>query len=168
MKPILTTLIYCFERDQVLLAQRKSEPFRGLWVAPGGKIEPRESPHECAARELWEETGLQTKELLLRGIVTEVSDRPDWQWMIFIYTTRAFSGELIRDAREGELRWWPTSQVRAPLIPESDAIFFPRILEPGHGLYEARYEYDMDLRLVRVNEKVSSLQGAHLPSGSIS
>ncbi|ATB29012.1 NUDIX hydrolase [Melittangium boletus] len=153
MKPTLTTLIYCIQGDQVLLAQRKSKPFQGMWVAPGGKIEPLESPRECALRELREETGLDAKELTLRGIVTEVSGRPDWQWMIFIYVTRDFSGELLGDPREGTLRWWPIHEVKPPAIPESDAIFFPRLLEPGPTVYEARYEYDMDLRLVRVNDK---------------
>jgi 8-oxo-dGTP pyrophosphatase MutT (NUDIX family) len=152
VKPTLTTLVYCFQDDQVLLAQRKSKPFQGMWVAPGGKIEPLESPRECAFRELQEETGLRARELTLRGIVTEVSGRPDWQWMIFIYVTRAFSGELLQDPREGVLRWWPIQDVKPPAIPESDAVFFPRILEPAGSLYEARYEYDLDLRLTRVNE----------------
>jgi 8-oxo-dGTP pyrophosphatase MutT (NUDIX family) len=45
---------------EVLMAQR-SEAARfmpGVWVFPGGAIEPGETPAECAARELEEETGV--------------------------------------------------------------------------------------------------------------
>ncbi len=51
MTPILTTLIYCLREEQTLLLERRKEPNLGLWVAPGGKIELGESPHECARRE---------------------------------------------------------------------------------------------------------------------
>jgi protein-S-isoprenylcysteine O-methyltransferase Ste14 len=40
----LATLVYALRDDQVLMVRRSAEPNRGLWVAPGGKIEPGESP----------------------------------------------------------------------------------------------------------------------------
>ncbi len=41
---------------RILIARRKAETFLGgYWEFPGGKIEPGESPAECAARELHEE-----------------------------------------------------------------------------------------------------------------
>ena len=45
MTPVLTTLVYCLQNGKVLLIKRHKEPNRGLWVAPGGKIEPGESPY---------------------------------------------------------------------------------------------------------------------------
>ncbi|TBL77814.1 NUDIX domain-containing protein [Paenibacillus thalictri] len=42
----------------VLLIQRKSWPFAGQWALPGGFCNETESIHECALRELKEETGV--------------------------------------------------------------------------------------------------------------
>ncbi len=44
---------------EVLLIQRANEPFAADWALPGGFLEPDETLHSCALRELAEETGLQ-------------------------------------------------------------------------------------------------------------
>lgn len=43
----------------ILLIQRASEPFKGLWALPGGFIEMDETLEQSARRELKEETGLE-------------------------------------------------------------------------------------------------------------
>ncbi|AGZ38362.1 NUDIX domain-containing protein [Actinoplanes friuliensis] len=43
--------------SQVLLVQH---PWRG-WVAPGGQVEPGETPRDAARRELFEETGVEAE-----------------------------------------------------------------------------------------------------------
>ena len=53
----LTTLGLVRRGGDILLIRRKREPNKGLFVAPGGKIRLRESPHECVLREVEEETG---------------------------------------------------------------------------------------------------------------
>jgi 8-oxo-dGTP diphosphatase len=84
MTPILSTLVYCVRNGRVLLMHRHKEPNLGLWVGLGGKLEPDESPYECARRELHEEAGLRAQHLVFRGLVTEVSPHPDWHWMLFM------------------------------------------------------------------------------------
>jgi 8-oxo-dGTP diphosphatase len=150
--PILSTMVYCLKDNQVLLMQRHKEPNLGLWVAPGGKVEPGESPYECAVRELGEETGLHAHALQFRGLVTEVSPRPDWQWMLFLYVCTDVTGRLVGDQREGAFRWWPVEAVRGLPIPQADAIFFPKVVDLGQSFYDARYVYDADLELVEVVE----------------
>ena len=152
MTPILTTLIYCLHDEQTLLLERRKEPNLGLWVAPGGKIELGESPYECARRELCEETGLEARRLRFRGLVTEVSPRPDWQWMLFIYAVTDFAGALTGDEREGHFQWWPLDRVSRLAIPQADAVFFPRITDLSTPFYDATYIYDGDLKLVEVRE----------------
>lgn len=151
--PILSTLVYCLENRQVLLMRRNKEPNLGLWVAPGGKVEAGESPYDCAVRELREETGLRASKLRFRGLVTEVSPRPEWQWMLFLYVTNDFSGNLIGDQREGEFRWWSLEEADNLSIPQSDRVFFPKVIDFTQPFYQAKYIYDAALDLVEAIEQ---------------
>jgi 8-oxo-dGTP diphosphatase len=152
MKPILATMTYCLRNGQVLLMRRNKEPNLDLWIGPGGKVEPGESPHAGAQRELREETGLLADGLRLRGLITEVSPRPDWQWLLFLYVTQDFSGELSGNDREGTLRWWPVDEVTGLALPPADRVFFPRVIDLEQPIYEATYAYNADLELKRVTE----------------
>jgi len=143
-------MVYCLKANKVLLMLRKKEPNLGLWVGPGGKIEFNESPYECARRELREETGLRANNLHFRGFVTEVSPRPDWQWMLFMYVVTEISGDLIGDEREGHLRWWSLSEAHQLPIPQGDKIFFPQVIDLSSPFYQAKYVYDADLKLIKV------------------
>jgi len=156
MPPILTTLVYCLRDGKVLLMERRKEPNLGLWVGLGGKIEPGESPFECAQRELYEEAGLRAQQMTFRGLVTEVSPRPDWQWMLFIFAVTGFTGEMVPDEREGLFKWWPLEKVLGLPIPQADAVFFPRITDLNRPFYDAKYIYDADLKLVQVQEHPTS------------
>lgn len=40
----------------------------GVWLAPGGSIEPDESPADAAVREMWEETGLTVAPVRILGV----------------------------------------------------------------------------------------------------
>ncbi|PKN38767.1 MAG: NUDIX hydrolase [Deltaproteobacteria bacterium HGW-Deltaproteobacteria-2] len=46
---------------KVLLVKRGTEPSKGLWAIPGGTLKLGESMQECAAREIFEETGITIK-----------------------------------------------------------------------------------------------------------
>lgn len=145
---ILATLIYAQHDDRVLMLYRHKEPNLGLWIAPGGKIDPNESPRDCAVRELYEETGLQAGALELRAIVTELSPRPDWQWLMFIYRTQVNGSAVNGDDREGRLQWFPRDEVPNLPIPQADAIFYPFVIGDGPAL-EMKFYYDDELKLVQ-------------------
>ncbi len=148
MTRIPTVLVYLRRGDEVLVMRRNKEPNLGLWVAPGGKIELDESPYDTAVRELREETGYTAEHLHWRGFCTEVSARADWQWFLFIYVTEAFHGELRPDLREGALAWLPlATYLHARPIPQADAIFAPRVLDPASAFFQAKFVYDNDLKL---------------------
>ena len=148
MSRTLGVLVYAVNGDKVLLMHRHKEPNLGLWIAPGGKVELDESPHETAKREMLEETGLVVDALTWKGFCTEVSPRDDWQWLLFIYVTQQFQGELTSNHREGDLAWVTRERYYHDLaIPQADAIFAPRILEED-GMFVAKFTYDINLKLV--------------------
>jgi 8-oxo-dGTP diphosphatase len=61
-RPSVTVDVVIFslieENLNVLLVQRKYEPYPGMWAIPGGFVHPDESLEEAAVRELAEETGV--------------------------------------------------------------------------------------------------------------
>ncbi|HET6858770.1 MAG TPA: NUDIX domain-containing protein [Streptomyces sp.] len=59
---------------RVLLVDHR---WRG-WVAPGGKVDPGETPREAARRELFEETGVQAKLIATPAAATVRSYHPSW------------------------------------------------------------------------------------------
>lgn len=54
LMPSVTILTFDTQ-GRVLLVKHAD---KGLWVTPGGSIEPNETPADAAVREMWEETGL--------------------------------------------------------------------------------------------------------------
>jgi 8-oxo-dGTP diphosphatase len=63
------------DADRLLLVKRGTEPGRGLWSVPGGRVEPGEEDATATAREILEETGLVVEVLDLAGTVER--DAPD-------------------------------------------------------------------------------------------
>ncbi|MCZ6811322.1 MAG: NUDIX domain-containing protein, partial [Planctomycetota bacterium] len=70
--------VLCYLYDDggnVLLLHRKRSPNAGMYSPVGGKLDIArgEGPHECALREIREETGLSLnqEDLRLTGIVSE-------------------------------------------------------------------------------------------------
>jgi 8-oxo-dGTP diphosphatase len=153
-RPKITSSIYCLSDDRILLMKRRNHPFRGLWIPPGGKIEKGEHPRQAAIRELKEETGLIPTRLILRGIVREYSENPEWQWLIFYYVTDAFEGKLVDNSEEGDLVWWRIDEVANLPIPDADRILMYSILDLKSDIYEGLFIYDLEERLTGFNDRI--------------
>ncbi len=148
----LATLVYAIRGDEVLLHRRVKAPNLGLWVAPGGKLEADASPAECAVREMREETGLAIQDPVLRGVMTEVSPRADYQWLTFIFAATRFGGELSPAAGIGEFRWVRIPEVFALDIPPTDRVFFARVVRLADPPFLLKFSYDAELRITRMEE----------------
>jgi ADP-ribose pyrophosphatase YjhB (NUDIX family) len=54
------------DKTKILCIQERRSQFGKLWKIPGGAVDPGESINDAVKREVWEETGLQTR---FKGIV---------------------------------------------------------------------------------------------------
>jgi len=123
-----TTLCYLEQEGNYLMLHRvkkENDANHDKWIGIGGKFEDKESPEDCALREIREETGLnlQPEELRYRGIVTFVSDRWETEYM-HLFTASVPEGLTVPEENdEGLLEWVPKDRITALPIWEGDKVF---------------------------------------------
>jgi len=145
---IKSSLIYV-EHDGCYLmlhrVKKAQDPNKGKWIGVGGKFEQGETHEQCAAREMWEETGLTPSKLEYRGLVhfrSNVCDDED----MYLFTCTDYSGEL-KDCNEGELKWIPIGDVLSLNLWEGDRVFL-ELLQQNAPFFELSLYYEGD-KLVR-------------------
>ena len=139
-----TTLCHIEKDGKYLMLHRvkkENDLNHDKWVAIGGKFEPQESPEECNAREVLEETGITLGSARYCGIVTFVSDKWGTEYMHIFHSTD-FSGEII-DCDEGELCWVDIKDIYYLPIWEGDKIFL-KLLEEKAPFFSLKLEYQGD------------------------
>jgi 8-oxo-dGTP diphosphatase len=121
----------CYVRDgthaqgQTLMLHRikkANDMHAGKWNGLGGKLEPGETPEECAIREVLEESGLRMIDPVLRGIITFPQFSKGEDWYTFIFVATKFTGELI-DSTEGVLAWVENDKLFELNLWPGDRIF---------------------------------------------
>ena len=135
-----TTLCYIEQDGKYLMLHRvkKNDINHDKWIGIGGKFEEKESPEDCALREVREETGLTLTSYAYRGLVTFVSDRYETEYM-HLFTADGFTGELI-DCDEGTLEW--VDKALVPTLPTwaGDRIFLD-LLARDVPFFSLKLEY---------------------------
>ena len=98
----LATLCYLRQNGKTLMVHRIKKPndiHEGKWNGLGGKLEPGETPEECARREIFEESGLRVNQLTLKGLLTFPLFAHDEDWYAFVFVGTELEGSLIELAR---------------------------------------------------------------------
>lgn len=61
IKVTVDAVVFTHDHQEILLIQRKNDPFQGQWALPGGFVEDDEDLATAVGRELEEETGIATE-----------------------------------------------------------------------------------------------------------
>ncbi|MCC7518359.1 MAG: NUDIX domain-containing protein [Verrucomicrobiae bacterium] len=108
----------------MLMLHRRQNPNRGFWSPFGGKLQTRvgESPHQCAARETFEETRFRfaPEDFHLAGIVSEQGYEGETHWLMFLFELKPRLNRLPPPHEEGDFEFVPLDEVPQRRIPLSD------------------------------------------------
>jgi 8-oxo-dGTP pyrophosphatase MutT (NUDIX family) len=129
--PSVTGLI--FDDDgRVLLAKHSNG---GVWVAPGGAIDPDERPADAVVREVYEETGLHVEPVGLRGVFGGPEFRVRYEngdesaYVMAVFECRRLGGDLRPDGVEVfEARYFDAAELAGLDLPPWARLILPSLV----------------------------------------
>jgi 8-oxo-dGTP pyrophosphatase MutT (NUDIX family) len=106
---------------------------RGIWVLPGGCIDPGETPADALVREVWEETALRVEPVALRGVysgpdfLVRYHNGDEAIYVMSVFECRVTGGSPCPDGVETlEVRYFDEAELAALQTP-----VWARALLPG-------------------------------------
>jgi 8-oxo-dGTP diphosphatase len=99
--------VVCVRGHEVLLIRRGTAPRLGEWSLPGGRIEYGEPLAAAAARELYEETGVEAELLGLLDVIDGLFLEMDRHYVLIDYLARWTSGEPRPGDDAADARFFP-------------------------------------------------------------
>ena len=98
--------------DEVLLVQRKHEPYQGKWGLPGGFVDPDEKVMDAAKRELQEETGVENVSLTQFGAYGDPGRDPRGRTVSLAYWSLLENKPAAKAADDAaDLAWFPLHEL---------------------------------------------------------
>lgn len=149
---------YIFDKNQVLLIEKKRGLGAGKINVPGGHIEDGETPVEAAIRETKEEVHLHinkphfvgylyfhfTNGLTMKG---------------YVYRTKQYSGEM-KETDEAKPFWCPIENIPYNKMWEDDGVWIPEMLKGR--MFRAFFHFDDDKMIRREVEFYDSIDEFNL------
>jgi 8-oxo-dGTP diphosphatase len=137
----IAVLCYLYDdNDNLLLLHRIKDPNVGKFSPIGGKLEAKigESPHECAIREIHEESGVyvELNEIRLSGMLSETAYENKTHWLIFLFEVkRPILHSEIKNMQidEGTLEWVHVDEVQDKSIPDTDRKIIWNLVKQHRG-----------------------------------
>ncbi|MCK5730860.1 MAG: NUDIX hydrolase, partial [Draconibacterium sp.] len=106
----------------ILLIQRGGEPFKNRWALPGGFIEIDETLEEACMRELYEETGLQVKQMTQFRAFDAVNRDPRHRTISVVFFTELPDKKAVKGGDDAALAKWFTVSDLPKLAFDHDLI----------------------------------------------
>ena len=135
------TLTFLFQADQVLLLKVNRGGWAGLYNGIGGHLEQGEDPLTAAVRELREETGLNSIDQRLAGVVTvDTGTRPGIG--LFVFVGEADPAAVL-SGPAGTLQWVPLTEIeRLPHVQDLPFLIAHAVRSQHDGrVFFAAYRY---------------------------
>ncbi len=139
----VATLLFVVRGGEALLIRKKRGLGAGKINAPGGRLDPGETPSECAVREVQEELGVTPRAPRERGELSfQFAD--GYSLHCHVFTADGCDGEAV-ETDEAVPRWTPLDAIPYDEMWRDDAVWLPRMLA-GYG-FRGRFVFDGDAML---------------------
>jgi len=133
--PSVTGLV--FDDDGRILLVRHSNG--GVWVAPGGAIDPGETPQDAVVREVWEETGLHVNPIRLCGVFAgpefhvRYVNADEVSYVMAVFECDRVRGQLRADQDEVlEARYFAASELETVNLARWAKVVLPPLIRTEH------------------------------------
>ncbi len=111
----------------VLLVERKNEPYKGMWAFPGGFLNIDEDAPDGALRELREETGLTVEHLEQLGAFTAPQRDPRERVISIAHFTLVRTSDVTGHDDAALAKWFPIHKL--PELAFDHRTMFDKALE---------------------------------------
>ncbi len=131
-----------------VLVQERIKSWKGISF-PGGHVEPGESFVDSAIREIKEETGLDIRNLKNCGVIHWSHNRNFNRYIVFLYKTNDFSGELLPETDEGRVFWIEPDKIKDMNLSSNFANYLPMFLSEKNEAFGSWNEDDPEILLYK-------------------
>jgi 8-oxo-dGTP diphosphatase len=139
----VATLLFVVRGGEILLIRKKRGLGAGKVNGPGGRIEPGETPRDCAIREVQEELGVTPWDPQHRGELRfQFTDGYGLHAHVFV--SDGCDGEA-RETDEAVPLWTALGEIPFAEMWADDALWLPRLLAGER--FDGRFVFDGDAML---------------------
>ena len=139
----VATLVFVVRDHEILLIRKKRGLGAGKINGPGGRVDPGETPYDCAIRETQEELGITPI-----GVAHHGENRfqfiDGYSIHVHVYLAHDFDGTPI-ETDEAIPLWTPRHALPYHEMWADDILWLPHVLD-GHRI-DGRYIFDGDTML---------------------